>query len=118
MPREVVEKEARRATLKILPTFWATQQEVKDKLKIEQDKQEAVVLKKLATGGPNASISGKILKFLKLGKAKIRTILRTLARSRPLQVTFCNLVGAGRFRTIQDTQLMRTQCSKCKKPDS
>ena len=118
LPQEITGKTAKRLTLELLPVFWATQQEVKDKLKTEQDKQEVKVLKKLATRPSNASISGKIPKFLNLDKAKIRMLLRTLARSRPLQVTLCNLIAAGRFKTIHNNQLMRTQCPRCKEPDS
>ena len=66
----------------------------------------------------NASISGQILNYFRINKADIRTILRKLANNRPLQVTLCNLLGAGRFKTINDNCLMCTSCPRCKQPDS
>ena len=105
-------------TLDHLPTFWATQQEVKEALKNEHDRQEAMVIKRMANRKGNASISGQILNYFRINKADIRTILRKLANNRPLQVTLCNLLGAGRFKTINDNCLMRTSCPRCKQPDS
>ena len=76
------------------------------------------MIKSLANRKKGGSISGQILNHFGLEKADIRELLRKLANNRPLQVTLCNLIGAGRFKTVHENNLMRTICPKCKKPDS
>ena len=71
-----------------IPVFWATQEEVKLKLKIKREEQEMKVIEYLVKRKKNPSISGKILKIWDLDRDKIKKVLNYVARFRHLQVEF------------------------------
>ena len=95
--------------------FWASQQEVKTKLKQCQEKHEMMVIDHLANRKEMTSESSQILTEWNLDRDKIKSILSHLSHSRTLQVTFANIIGATRFKTLVSNKLVKTRCPKCKK---
>ena len=96
-----------------LPVFWATQAEVKEKLKLQQEKHELNVIHCLAERTDKKSLTSQILLLWELDRGKIRTILRFLADNRKLPTTFSSMVGATRFKQIVGNKLTPTVCPKC-----
>ena len=100
------------------PKFWSTQAEIKEMLKIKQEQDEQEVMKILAERSEKPSKACKILIEWGLNRKKVKTILKSLDRERKLQTTFSNLIGATRFKTIVEGQLMAAVCPKCgREPD-
>ena len=87
-----------------LPKIRATQQEVKGKLKEEQETDEIAAIFYLATKGNDKSISSRTSKGWRLDRNEAREIPRHLATNRKPQATFANLVGATRFKTIKESR--------------
>ena len=98
--------------------MWATQTEVKDKLKEEQERDELAVIHYLAKREKDISLSSRTIKEWKLDISKVRDILRHLAKNRKLQATFANLVGATRFKAVKEGKLRHTICPRCGSIDS
>ena len=103
------------AILRRIPTFWASQQEVKTKLKLHQETHELEILKHLAQRTESASESSQIFLEWNLNREKIKSIMNHLSYSRTLQVTFANIIGATRFKTLVANKLTKTRCPNCKK---
>ena len=98
--------------------MWATQEEVKEKLKEVQEANEMDVIKHLAERSRDQSSSAKTIMEWNLNRNKVRGILRHLAKERKLQTTFANLIGATRFKAVKDGKLRHTICPRCKEIDS
>ena len=49
-----------------------------------------------------------------LDREKIKSITNQLAHSRPLQVTFANIIGATRYKTLVRNNIVATRCPKRK----
>ena len=101
-----------------LPIFWATQTEVKKKMKREQEKDELKVIKSLAQREDVPSESAKTIIEWKLNRGEIREILQLLAAERKLQTAFTNLVGSTRFKAVKGGKLRKTICPRCQAIDS
>ena len=61
------------------------------------------------------SLSCRIFFDWDLSRKKVREILRSLDRDRKLQTTFNNLIGATRFKAMDQGGLYSTMCPKCRK---
>ena len=101
-----------------LPLMRATQTEVKEKLKEEQEKDELAVILNLANKENDNSLSSRTIMEWELDRSKVREILRHLATNRKLQATFVNLVGTTRFKAVKEGKLRHTICPRCKEVDS
>ena len=107
-----------REEIKQIPGFWASQAEVKTKLKLQQELHEHRVLIYLSRRKEKQSLSCCIFLHLELNRTLMRTILRHLADSRALQTTLGNLICATRFKTLDKNRLVMTQCPKCGQANS
>ena len=107
-----------KGTNRQLPLMWATQEEVKTRLKEDQEKDELAVIQYLAEKENDNSQSSRTIVEWKLNRSKVRDILRHLASNRKLQATFVNLVGATRFKEVKEGKLRHTLCPRCKEIDS
>ena len=96
------------------------QREVKDSLMNKQDMDEARAIAWLAEKPEESSVAGKIYQFWELDRQLIKDCHNGMKDDRGLQVTFNNLIGATRFKTLSGSRLMRAKCPKagCGKVDS
>ena len=101
-----------------LPLFWATQSDVKEKLKTTQEVDKLKVIQHLASreGAPSASY--KLIVDWRLGRRQVRKMLQHLARDRKLQAAPTNSVGATRFKAVQEGKLRHTESPNCQSGDS
>ena len=101
-----------------LPCIWATQTEVKGKLKAAQEAGELRALAALAQRRDARSASARMLINWGLDRERPKRILSHLETGRVFQTTFTNLVGATRFKAIKEGELRHTCCPKCGGIDS
>ena len=94
--------------------FWATQQEVKQKLKDIYEEDERKAISCLASVEDKPSQSSRMFLNWNLDRSKVKKILRSMADDRKLQTTFGNLIGGTRFKTANKGKLNHTICPKCK----
>ena len=94
--------------------FWATRNEVKQKLKEVYEKDEKEAIKHLSEDGVTPSQSSNMFVNWNLDRNKIKTILRSLADDRTFQTTFGNLIGGTRFKAATKGILKHTICPNCK----
>ena len=96
------------------------QEEVKQKLKERQDQDGAKAIAYMEEEMEEPSVASKIYRYWQLDRQFIRECHKAMADDRKLQVTFDNLIGATRFKTLRGAQLIQTKCPKQGrgKPDS
>ena len=97
-----------------LPRFWASQQEVKTKLKEAQENNELKIFRIMADREVQRSYSCNMYLNWGLNRELVKKILRNMSGNRILQYTFGNLVGATRFKAIEKGELRHTRCPKCR----
>ena len=103
-----------------MPALPMSQREVKDGLIYKQDMDEARAIAWLAEKPEETSVAGKIYQYWELDRQLIKECHTAMRDDRGLQVTFNNLIGATRFKTLIGNKLMRTKCpnTNCGKVDS
>ena len=115
--RKSIQEEIQKAEWRV-PAFWVTQQEIKEQLKKKQEEVETLAIGILASRDVKASLSCRIYLELGLSREGVKIILKSLEKNRHLQATMGNLLGATRFKTVENGLLVMTECPKCKKIDS
>ena len=95
-----------------LPPLPMTQGEIKQLLRNKQDQDEAEAIKYLAIHEDINSVASKIYRAWGLDRRLIKDCHVAMSRSRSLQVTFNNIVGATRFKVMEGSQLRRAKCQK------
>ena len=94
--------------------------EIKQLLKNKQNKDEAEAIQYLAVTDGAQSAAGRIYRTWELDRQLIKDCHVAIGRRRSLQVTFNNIVGATRFKTLDGGRLVRArrQMRGCGSADS
>ena len=95
-----------------VPVFWLEQEEIKELLEQRQEIHEWETLQLLLQEETFPSISSRIFFDWELTSQKVKEILRFVEKSRKLQATFTNLIGATRFKPTEKGKVHVTICPK------
>ena len=94
--------------------FWATRQEVKQKLEDIYEEEERKAILSLAEEGDRPSQSSRKFLNLNLDGGEVKRILSHMANDRKLQTRSGNLVRGTRFENAKKGQIRHTICPNCK----